>query len=160
MSGELPRARSGRSLADDEPGRLVVLVVDDEPVVRAYVARALTLAGIEVAVAADGREALRLVAEDRVRPSVVLTDIDMPAMSGVELAARLLAIRPSLRIVMMTGDPERAQAARRHPAIVDDVLMKPMRIEQIVETIVAVAGANPIPPPRDRRSRAGTGDAR
>lgn len=136
-------------MATDELGGLVVLVVDDEPMIRAYVARALTVAGMEVAVAADGREALALVAEDRVRPAVVVTDIEMPSMSGVELAARLLAIRPSIRIVMMTGDPERAEAARRHPAIVDQVIDKPMRLETIVEAVRAAAAADL--PGADRR---------
>jgi CheY-like chemotaxis protein len=112
-----------------------VLVVDDEPVIRAYVARTLTLAGCDVAVAADGREALRLVAEDRVRPLVVVTDIEMPGMTGIELAARLLALRPALRIVMMTADPGRADAARGHPSIVDAVLMKPMQPHELVEAV-------------------------
>jgi CheY-like chemotaxis protein len=154
MSRARPPDGSGDEGTDELAG-LVVLVVDDEPVVRAYVARALALAGIEVAVAADGREALRLVAEDRVRPRVVLTDIEMPSMTGVELAARLLAIRPSIRIVMMTGDSERAQAARRHPAIVDDVLLKPMPIETIVDTVRAVAAADPstVPAGRSRTVR-------
>ena len=52
-------------------------------------------------------------------------------MTGIELAARLLALRPALRIVMMTGDPARAEAARGHPSIVDEVLLKPMRIEEL-----------------------------
>lgn len=142
MGGAQPRDASAGE-GSDELRELVVLVVDDEPVVRAYVARALVVAGMEVAVAADGREALRLVAEDRVRPRVVITDIEMPSMTGVELAARLLAIRPSIRIVMMTGDAERAEAARRHPAIVDDVLLKPMRIDAIVDTVRAVAAGGP-----------------
>lgn len=133
---------AGGAATTEELGGLVVLVVDDEAVVRAYVARALTVAGMDVAVAADGREALRLVAEDRVRPKVVVTDIEMPAMTGVELAARLLAIRPSIRIVMMTGDPERAEAARRHPAIVDQVILKPMRIEVVVDAVRAAAAAD------------------
>ncbi|MEO7249088.1 MAG: response regulator [Candidatus Limnocylindrales bacterium] len=126
------------------PIDLVVLVVDDEPVVRAFVARALTLAGMEVAVAASGREALRLVAEDRVRPAVLVTDIEMPLMTGVELAARLLALRPALRIVMMTGDPERAAAARGHPSIVDRVLMKPMRAAELVEAVRPAAERAPV----------------
>jgi CheY-like chemotaxis protein len=121
-------------------GDLVALVVDDEPVIRAYVARALTLAGVVVAVAASGREALRLVAEDRVRPAVLVTDIEMPGMTGIELAARVLALRPTIRVVMMTADPERADAARRHPSIVDDVLMKPMRIEELVSAVRPTAG--------------------
>ena len=116
-------------------GDLVALVVDDQPEVRAHVARALTLAGIEVAVAANGRDAFRLVAEDRVRPAVVVTDIEMPGMTGIELAARLLALRPAIRIVMMTTDPDRAEAARRHPSIVDRVLMKPVRVEDLLSAV-------------------------
>jgi CheY-like chemotaxis protein len=143
MAGVRPTDEdAGGAAPTEELGGLVVLVVDDEAVVRAYVARALTVAGMDVAVAADGREALRLVAEDRVRPKVVVTDIEMPAMTGVELAARLLAIRPSIRIVMMSGDPERAEAARRHPAIVDEVILKPMRIEVVVDAVRAAAAAD------------------
>jgi CheY-like chemotaxis protein len=123
---------------------IVVLVVDDEPVIRAYVARTLSLAGLEVAVAQDGREALRLVAEGLVRPTVVVTDIEMPGMTGIELAARLLALRPRLRIVMMTGDPARAEAARLHPSIVDEVLLKPMRPEELVSAVRPTSDQTPI----------------
>ncbi|HEX2755896.1 MAG TPA: response regulator [Candidatus Limnocylindrales bacterium] len=129
----------------DPVGGLAVLVVDDEPLIRAYVARALTLAGFEVAVAASGREALRLVADGRVRPAVVVTDIEMPEMTGVELAARLLALRPTLRIVMMTGDLARAEAARGHPSIVDEVLVKPMRTEDLVNAVRPTPDAARIP---------------
>ena len=145
MGGTSPRERRGTPAPTDELGGLVALVVDDEPVIRAFVARALTLAGMEVAVAADGREAIRLVAENRVRPDVVVTDIEMPEMTGVELAARMLALRPALRIVMMTGDPVRAAAARRHPSIVDRVLMKPIRINELVDAVRPVREHSPVP---------------
>jgi CheY-like chemotaxis protein len=145
MGGTSPRDRSGAPAPTDELGGLVALVVDDEPVIRAFVARALTLAGMEVAVAASGREAIRLVAENRVRPNVVVTDIEMPEMTGVELAARMLALRPALRIVMMTGDPARAAAARRHPSIVDRVLMKPVRISELVQAVLPARDPSPVP---------------
>ena len=143
MSGDLTR-NSALGQASTDTAGVVVLVVDDEPVIRAFVARALTLAGFEVAVAADGREALRLVAEGRVRPAVVVTDIEMPGMTGVELAARLLALRPALRIVMMTGDGARADAARRHPSIVDEVLLKPMRAEALVRAVRPASDRTPV----------------
>ena len=154
MGGARPRDDGEDTGATEELGGLVVLVVDDEAVVRAYVARALAVAGMDVAVAADGREALRLVADDRVRPAVVVTGIEMPSMTGVELAARLLAMRPSIRIVMMTADPERAEAARRHPAIVDEVILKPMRLDAIVEAVRAAALADVEPSGRGREARA------
>jgi CheY-like chemotaxis protein len=126
--------------SDRGSGGPSVLVVDDDAVIRAFVARALTQAGYEIATAASGREALRLVADDRFRPIVVVTDIEMPSMTGVELAARLLALRPNVRVVMMTDDPERAATARRHPSLVDRVLDKPLSLGALLEAVGALAG--------------------
>lgn len=144
MSGGSTHRPASAHASSDTVGGMVVLVVDDEPVIRAYVSRALTVAGFEVVVAANGREALRLVAEGRVRPTVVVTDIEMPGMTGIELAARLLALRPALRIVMMTGDPIRAEAARGHPSIVDEVLLKPMQTEALIEAVRPTSGRTPV----------------
>ncbi len=118
---------------------LTILVVDDDPVIRTLVARTLTLARFDVVTAPGSREALRLVAEGRVLPVVLVTDIEMPEMNGVELAARLLALRPALRVVMMTGDPERAESARHHPSIVDSVLLKPMPLDDLVRAVSSAA---------------------
>jgi CheY-like chemotaxis protein len=126
------------------PRGIVALVVDDEPVIRAFVARALERAGLTAIAAADGREAIRLVVDDRIRPTVLVTDIEMPEMNGIELAARLLALRPALRIVMMTGDPVRAAAARGHPSIVDAVVMKPMQIAELVDAVRPASDRAPV----------------
>jgi DNA-binding response OmpR family regulator len=122
-----------------------VLIVDGDPVVRDDVARALTLAGFRVATAGSSRQALRLVADGHVLPAILVTDIEMPGMTGVELAARLLALRPAVRVVMMTGDPERAASARRHPSIVDRVVDKPMALDELVAAVRFVAAIAPRP---------------
>jgi CheY-like chemotaxis protein len=145
MRGGSTRDPAAERASGDAVGSILVLVVDDEPVIRAFVARALTLAGLDVAVAASGPEALQLVADGRVRPAVIVTDIEMPGMTGIELAARLLAMRPTLRIVMMTGDKERAKAARGHPSIVDEVLLKPMRTEELVRAVRPTPGRAAVP---------------
>jgi CheY-like chemotaxis protein len=134
MGGEGPQG-----IADEPPaGGLIgrpVLVVDGDAEIRAWVAEALERCGLETAVAADGREALRLVAAGLVRPRVLLTDIELPGMSGVELAARLLALRPGLRVVMMTGDPARAAVARDRTSIVATVLIKPIEADELLAAV-------------------------
>ena len=135
MRGGSGHRAAGGQKATNVERDVIVLVVDDEPVIRAFVARALAQDGFTTVTAGDGREALRLVAEDRVRPAVLVTDIEMPGMTGIELAARLLALRPAFRVVMMTGDAGRAVAARGHPSIVDAVLMKPMQIGELIEAV-------------------------
>ncbi len=125
MSGDEPQEETGR----------LVLVVDADAVVRAWVAQVLETSGIGSMVAADGGAALRLVADGHLRPDVVVTEIELPGMSGVELAARLAAMRPGLRVVMMTADPVRAEAARDHTSLVATVLLKPLAVDDLVVAI-------------------------
>jgi two-component system, NarL family, response regulator DesR len=121
-----------------------ILLAEDQAMVRGALGALLKLErDIELlGAAADGLQAL----EDcrKLRPDIVVTDIEMPGMTGIELAARLLALRPAIRIVMMTGDPERAEAARGHPSIVDEVLLKPCRSADLVEAVRPAAGRTPV----------------
>jgi two-component system, cell cycle sensor histidine kinase and response regulator CckA len=79
-----------------------VLVVDDEVMVRRAVRRLLERRGFRVEEAGGAAEALRRVAEE---PAIdaVLSDVVMPEVSGVELAARLAALRPALPVLLMSG---------------------------------------------------------
>lgn len=121
-----PSAIAEEETGSGSPATRSILVVDDDRALVAGLARLLRRDGAAVAVAHEGREALRAIADGRVRPTVLLTDLDLPGMSGIELAARVAAMRPGIRVVMMTGDPERAEAARRHRAEVGSVLLKPV----------------------------------
>jgi two-component system chemotaxis response regulator CheY len=90
-----------------------ILVVDDSMMVRAQVGRTLTSAGFEVQEAVDGVEALERIREGDVR--LVVCDINMPRMSGIELLERLGKDAVSATpIVMLTteGQPELVQRAK------------------------------------------------
>jgi CheY-like chemotaxis protein len=80
-----------------------ILVVEDDPLVRAMTLRSLTEAGFEVLEAANGESALELVSS-QTRLDAVLTDLAMPGMGGRELARRLWKTRPGLPVVVfMSG---------------------------------------------------------
>ena len=79
-----------------------ILIVDDEPTVVTFVERVLNDAGYATVSASDGEQALALWAV--AGPfSLLLTDVVMPRMSGPELARRLQAIRPELKVLCMSG---------------------------------------------------------
>jgi CheY-like chemotaxis protein len=80
-----------------------VLVVDDEAAVRRFVVRVLGEAGYDVAEAGDGAEALSLIRVGSVKPGVVVSDIVMPRMNGVELLESLSLERPRLPVILMSG---------------------------------------------------------
>lgn len=112
-------------------GAHTVLVVDDDRGVRRLTARMLRLEGYKVLEAESGAEALRVLESD---PGVrlLVTDIVMPEMHGLELADLALAKIPNLRIVLMTGHaPElTVQLELRNPRF--PVLLKPFSAEQLV----------------------------
>jgi CheY-like chemotaxis protein len=88
------------------PRNTTVLVVDDEAIVRTFVERVLREAGYTTAVAAGGVEAIQVATTLDVF-DVVVTDVVMPQMSGDELARRLRASYPLLKVLYLTGFSDR-----------------------------------------------------
>jgi CheY-like chemotaxis protein len=117
-----------------------VLVVDDEPAVRRFVADALARSGYDVVVAGNGREALARVYADHESPALLITDIEMPGMSGVELAARVRADRPGIRVVLMTGREASAARARERAGLVEAVLLKPFALAELLDAVFETIG--------------------
>ena len=83
--------------------RAKILVVDDESVVREFFAAVLKVSGFEFMIAGDGQEGLRLFAERPDEFDLVIVDVSMPKMSGVDLARRIFELKPHPNIILMTG---------------------------------------------------------
>ena len=81
----------------------MILVVDDEQDIRNLVKLLAERAGYRVAEAATGEEALAMLEERLFEPKLLLTDIVMPGMNGLSLAAKAHLMRPSLPVIFMSG---------------------------------------------------------
>lgn len=88
---------------NQRPSRPRVLVVDDEPIVRRIAAQILTAAGFDVLTAVDGQEAYAIASHLDADLSLVLTDVRMPNMDGVELGRALANLLPGLPVLYMSG---------------------------------------------------------
>jgi two-component system cell cycle sensor histidine kinase/response regulator CckA len=89
--------------APTERGSGTVLVVDDEPLLRALAVRALASNGYRCFEAADAAEALVVVSREQAQLDLVVTDVVMPGLSGGALGQRLAAIRPTLPVLYTSG---------------------------------------------------------
>ncbi|HEY4238176.1 MAG TPA: PAS domain S-box protein [Kofleriaceae bacterium] len=112
----------------------VILVVEDEPAVRTTIVRVLREHGYEVLAAADANDALDRAASTG-RIDLLLTDVIMPRMSGPELAARLRAVRPTLRVMYVSGYAGDALAERG--VAVDEVMYKPFAEADLLDRVRA-----------------------
>jgi DNA-binding response OmpR family regulator len=111
-----------------------ILVVDDEPSILGLARAILEPQGYRVSTAGDGREALRELAGGRY--DLVLTDIVMPDMEGIELLRRLRSQRTGVPVVVMSGNPvgmKFLQTARHLGA--SGTLHKPFSIQELTLTV-------------------------
>lgn len=128
-----------------------LLIVDDDPRIRASLARALTGEKSDVAVAASAEEALGAIG--KAAPDVVLSDVRMPGMNGIELLRLLRERAPAVDVILMTAfdDLPLVATAMREGAV--DFLIKPLDLHQLRRVLdkvfddraaranIAVAGA-------------------
>jgi two-component system response regulator AtoC len=113
-----------------------ILVVDDEAAVRTGIARVLSQQGLAVATAADAAEALAHLGRQPF--AVVLLDIKLPDMNGVEVLKHLRQDFPDTAVIMITGYPTIAGAVECIKLGALDYLVKPFRIEEL-EAVVQKA---------------------
>lgn len=120
-----------------------VLVVDDEATVRRLIQLNLERAGFRVTTAQDGVEALERVAEDR--PDLILSDITMPRLDGIEMVRRLKGNpeTQAIPVVMLTAKAQDADHFEAERSGADRYLHKPFHPLGLLETIKEALTARP-----------------
>jgi DNA-binding response OmpR family regulator len=93
----------GRGNGDGTTQQPVILVADDEPLVRSIVTRLLLDDGYHVLSAADGHEGLELSRQYNGTIDLLITDVNMPRMNGTNLCGHLMEERPGIKVLMMSG---------------------------------------------------------
>src|SRR5688500_15630380 len=135
----------------DDDMRWTVLLVEDHESTRDAIATYLDRVGFKVTAVADA-QSLPFARETHGRPfDVVVSDVHLPGMSGIELASLLLAGTPSQPIILITGDPDEAlarEALSRGPV---NYLLKPFELFEleaaIRNTLVAAMNRSNVAPP-------------
>ena len=124
---------------------MLIFAIDDEPLLAAASMRIIQEAKPEAQVLSFLRaaDALKAISESGLKPDVVFSDIQMPGISGLELAVRLKTLSPSTKIVFVTGYEQYALDAFRVHA--HGYLLKPLDVDQVLEELER------LPPPASPR---------
>lgn len=124
---------SGPPAPQRRRGGETVLVVEDEPGIRALMRKILQKQGYEVLEAQSGEEALALAEERRTPIDLLLADAEMPEMSGYELAARLKKLRPEMKMLFVSGLPAEELERFGPPPARASFLRKPFSLAALLE---------------------------
>ncbi len=125
----------------------LVLVVDDEPVIRRVLRRTLERASFRVIEAEHGAEALAIIRSGEHNVAALLSDVTMPIMGGVELVEHVHRDAPGLPIVLASGLHGRAELTEQLGDRVHGYLEKPYTASSVVAVVTdALAGVQPAAP--------------
>lgn len=112
-----------------------LLIVEDDCSVRSFVARALIAAGYTVETAEDGLDGLCKIKQAAGAYDLVLSDIRMPAMDGIEMAREVARAFPGLRLLLMTGYADQRERAVELDGTVTGVVNKPFTLLELRERV-------------------------
>ncbi|MFH1241395.1 MAG: response regulator [Pseudomonadota bacterium] len=113
-------------------GKIRVLIVDDEERFRLTTQKVLNKKGFHVLLASGGREAIEKLEE---HPDVVVLDVKMPEMDGLEALRELKKIKPGIEVIILTGHASVDAAIEGMKWGAFDFLIKPCDIEQLIDKI-------------------------
>ncbi len=110
-----------------------ILLAEDDETMREFLERALSRAGHEVTAVADGLDAVPLLDHDTI--DLLLADVVMPGMDGIDLAKIASHRKPGLKVMLITGFAAIAVEARSVLALRAKVLSKPFHLSTIVQEV-------------------------
>jgi FixJ family two-component response regulator len=117
--------------------RYLIAVVDDDPSVLRAVAHFLTSSGLDVATFSS---AIEYLDDPYVRPACLVTDVQMPGMSGLDLKQHLARSERDLPVIFVTGHDDPQTRARAVTLGAEGFFRKPFDVDELLEAIVKVIG--------------------
>lgn len=126
-----------------EPHEIKVMVVDDHPMWRDAVARDLAAAGFDlVATAGDGAEAVRRARA--VTPHVLVLDLNLPGMPGVQVCKELVGANPALRVLVLSASGEHADVLEAVKSGATGYLLKSAGAQELIDAVRRTAAGDPV----------------
>ncbi|PIE89772.1 MAG: hypothetical protein CR997_09460 [Acidobacteria bacterium] len=112
-----------------------ILLIDDEPAILKVEEQALRSLGYEVTAVTLPTRALELFSQDPAKYDLIVTDMDMPKISGLELTRQVLSIKPDMPILVCTGYSESCNLKKAEQLGINDILFKPVALSYLANRI-------------------------
>ncbi|TXT55284.1 MAG: putative Histidine kinase [Candidatus Thorarchaeota archaeon] len=135
MHHEVPVEQEKETKPDTDCSGISVLLVDDDEIVLEAISRMLERLGCQIYTASNGIMALEIYHKEKDNIDIIMTDMMMPDMDGIELAKKMASINPSVRMILMTGYPLGSKKDELQAIGLVTWVQKPVRMARIGELI-------------------------
>jgi DNA-binding response OmpR family regulator len=115
-----------------------VLIIDDQESMRSIIAQMLRDHGFQVSTAGDGQEGLHLFEQDPASFNLILVDVNMPTIDGIQFLKLIKAKNPKMPVILITAMNEEVVAVLGKEYKADGVIKKPFLVDEAVKTIERV----------------------
>jgi two-component system cell cycle sensor histidine kinase/response regulator CckA len=149
-----------RELRPNDAASALILLIDDEEVVRRSTARLLRQAGHQVLEAPGGREGTQMYLNAERHPDLVILDLDMPHLNGEQTQRLILSIDPKARILFMSGHDDFVRESSASIGSAAGYLRKPCNVALLLATVSDVLHPEPLSPFEEHEERTRPGDMR
>ena len=120
----------------------MILMVDDELAICELMKARLEIEGFEVITAANGLDGLQRYQENKDRVEIVITDLDMPAMNGVDMIQHIVKITPTMKVIVASAS-SRTYASEEEAGIKASCLQKPYTARELTEAVHQLLSTRP-----------------
>ena len=117
-----------------------ILLADDDAAARELVQRALASEGHQVVSTQDGAEALEKLQAGPASFDLLISDVQMPGVDGIELITKAVALAPNLRVILMSGFADELDRAAHLKTLIACEISKPFTLEQVRSVVRGVLG--------------------
>jgi two-component system cell cycle response regulator CpdR len=117
-----------------------ILLADDDAAARELVQRALASEGHQVVSTQDGAEALEKLQSAPASFDLLISDVQMPGVDGIELIEKAVALAPNLRVILMSGFADELDRAAHLKTLIACEISKPFTLEQVRSVVRGVLG--------------------
>ena len=112
-----------------------ILIIDDEEIIREILIEVMQIINIPAVCAQTGEEGIDIYMNNQKRINLILLDMVMPGMSGLETYWRLQALNPHLHIVLMSGYPDRISPALASLPANLEFIQKPFSVQEVISKV-------------------------
>jgi two-component system cell cycle response regulator CpdR len=118
-----------------------ILIAEDDPSMRHFLKLALERAGHDVSIAEDGLAALNLLQAENASFDLLLADIIMPGMDGIELSQKATALDPAIKVMFITGFAAVAMGQDPDKNVAAKIMTKPFHLNDLVDQVEKLLAA-------------------